>query len=252
MLFDFLRYYIKAGNAHSIHSPFVFELYTKIYKDFTPQEEFQELENLRKKLRADDRAIQITDFGAGSHYKNRTIKDIAKHALKSPFWAQFFFRIIRHYNYSHILELGTSLGLTTSYLAKAAPTGKVYTLEGCPQTLQVAEENFDQLELSHIHTYVGNIDQTLPDLLERIEKLDFALLDANHRYTPTLSYFEQCLAKVHERSVLVFDDIYWSDEMKKAWQEIQKRKEVSLSLDFFHVGMVFFRKGVEKQHFVLK
>jgi predicted O-methyltransferase YrrM len=252
MLFDFLRYYIQAGNAHSIHSPFVFELYTKIYKDFAPQAEFTELEYLRKKLRSDDRAIQITDFGAGSNYKNRTIKDIAKHALKSPFWAQFFYRMIRYYNYSNILELGTSLGLTTAYLATATPTGDVYTLEGCPQTLQVAEENFDQLGLTNIHTYVGNIDQTLPVLLGNLDKIDFALLDANHRYEPTLRYFEQCLEKVHEHSVLVFDDIYWSGEMKKAWQEIQKRKEVSLSLNFFQIGMVFFRKGVEKQHFVLK
>lgn len=247
MFFDFLKYYLQAGNAHSIHSPFVFELYTKVYKDFKKLPEYALLEDRRKALKADQRELQITDLGAGSNYRNRKVGDVARHALKSPFWAQFFFRMIRYYGYRNVLELGTSLGLTTAYMAKAG--AHVHTLEGCANTLRIAEEGFGNL---NIRTTVGNIDETLPLTLEQYEQLDFVLLDANHRYEPTLRYFEACLTKMSEQGVMVFDDIYWSKEMKQAWVEICADPRVTLSLDFYQVGMVFFRPGVEKQHFVLK
>jgi predicted O-methyltransferase YrrM len=250
MFFDFLKYYIQAGNAHSIHSPFVFELYTKVYKDFHKQPEFAHLEERRKALKSDQRELQITDYGAGSNYRNRKVSDVARHALKSPFWAQFFFRLIRYYEYKEVLELGTSLGLTTAYMAKAG--AEVHTLEGCANTLQVAKEGFTAMGLDSVQTVPGNIDQTLMLTLEEMQKVDLALLDANHRYEPTLRYFNACYKKISANGVIIFDDIYWSSEMKKAWKEICADPRVSISIDFFHVGLVFFRKGVEKQHFVLR
>lgn len=255
MFLDFLKYYLKAGNAHSIHSPFLFELYTKVYRDFSPNPDFERIEKLRSALKSDTRLIRVEDMGAGSRLNGsseRTVADIARKSLKSPFWCQFFYRLIRYYGYKNILELGTSLGVTASYLSLAAPDGKVWTVEGCGNTLKVARENFDQLHLQNIHAVNGNIDLCLKDVLEKTGSLDFVLFDANHRYQPTLDYFGQCYARAGENSVFVFDDIYWSAEMKKAWQEICADPRVSLSADFFHVGLVFFRKGVEKQHFVLK
>jgi len=255
MFLDFLKYYLKAGNAHSIHSPFLFELYTKVYRDFSLNADFERVEKLRSALKSDTRLIRVEDMGAGSRLNDtseRTVADIARKSLKSPFWCRFFYRLIRHYGYKNILELGTSLGITTSYLSLAAPDGKVWTMEGCENTLKVARENFDQLHLQNILPVNGNIDLCLEDVLEKSGPLDFVLFDANHRYQPTLDYFGQCYARAGENSVFVFDDIYWSAEMKKAWQEICADPRVSLSADFFHIGLIFFRKGVEKQHFVLK
>lgn len=247
MFLDFLKYYIQAGNAHSIHSPFIFELYTKVYKDFKKLPEFDSLEARRKTLQRDARDLEIQDLGAGSNYRNRKVRDVARHALKSPYWAQFFYRLIAYYNYKNAVELGTSLGLTTAYLASAG--AKVWTFEGCENTLNVATEGFRSLD---IHTVLGNIDHTLPATLAHLPELDLVLLDANHRYEPTLRYFRTCLEKMSENGVMIFDDIYWSAEMKQAWKEICADPRVSLSVDFFHIGLVFFRKGTEKQHFVLK
>ena len=255
MFFDFLKYYLKAGNAHSIHSPFIFELYTKVYRDFSPDPDFELIEQVRKELRSSSEVIQITDLGAGSRQNaalERTVGDIAKKSLTKPFWCRFFYKMIRHYGYTNLVELGTSLGVTAAYLARAAPQGKVYTVEGCPNTLRVATKTFERLGITNVHTVNGSIDHCLEELLEETGPPDFVLFDANHRYLPTLSYFELCVAKASESSVFVFDDIYWSAEMKKAWQQISTDPRVSLSVDFFHAGLVFFRKGVEKQHFVLK
>lgn len=255
MFLDFIKYFAKAKNAHGIHSPFIFDFYTKVYKDKNKSIDFQLIEEVRKELRNNSGKIKVTDFGAGSKLnrnRERAISDIARKSLKSKFWSQLFYKIIQHYKYTNILELGTSLGISTAYLSKANPIGKVWTFEGCGETLNVAQETLKKVYAENTLTISGNIDETLPEVLSTIESLDFVLFDANHRYEPTLRYFEECYPKGSENACFIFDDIYWSEEMKAAWQEIVNDKRVSLSIDLFYIGIAFFRKGVEKQHFILK
>ena len=150
-----------------------------------------------------------------------------------------------------IFELGTSLGINTLYLAKAWTQGKVTTFEGCPETLKIAQQNFEKLK-ANIHTVEGNIDETLPEELKKHDKVDFVFFDANHRKSATLKYFHACLEKVDENTVFVFDDIYWTKDMGEAWDEIKNHHEVMLSIDLFDLGLVFFRKNQPKQHFLLR
>lgn len=255
MILDYIKYLLKAKDAHSLHSPFVFEFYAKVLKDKTHFAEYDEIENLRKQLLSDNRIVNITDFGAGAKTNKsiqRTVEDIAQKSLKKPSLAQLFYRIIKFYEYKNILDLGTSLGLTTAYLAKVDKNIHVNSFEGCAETAKIAQENFDKLALKNVEIIVGNIDETLPEKLQKTEQLDFAFFDANHRYEPTMRYFEQCLIKTHDESCFIFDDIYWSEEMKQAWQSIQNHESVTVSIDLFWVGIVFFRKKQPKQHFVLK
>ena len=255
MIYDYIKYLLKAKDEYSLHSPFLFEFYTKVVKDKSISYSFQEIEGLRKQLLQYERIIQITDFGAGSKLylsNNRKIKDIAKNSQKSPKLGQFLHRIIEFYNYKNVLDLGTSFGLTTAYLSSEIDDNQIITFEGCPETAKVAQENFDKLFLKNIEIVVGNIDQTLPEKLKEISSLDFVFFDANHRFEPTIRYFEQCLAKTHGGSCFVFDDIYWSNEMKEAWQYIKNHPSVTVTLDFFWLGIVFFNKKQVKQNFVLK
>ena len=255
MIYDYIKYLFKAKDEYSLHSPFLFEFYTKVVNDKSISSGFQEIEGLRKQLLYDERIIQIADFGAGSKLNlsnNRKIKDIAKNSQKSPKLGQFLHRIIEFYNYKNILDLGTSFGLTTAYLSSEIDDNQIITFEGCPETAKVAQENFDKLFLKNIEIVVGNIDQTLPEKLKEISSLDFVFFDANHRFEPTIRYFEQCLAKTHGGSCFVFDDIYWSNEMKEAWQYIKNHPSVTVTLDFFWLGIVFFNKKQVKQNFVLK
>lgn len=255
MVLDYLKYFTKANNAHGIHSPFVFDLYTKVYKKNFHNSDFIAIETLRKSLKNDQRKLEITDFGAGSKTNDslkRTVADISRKSLKSSFWGQFFYALIQHYNYTEVLELGTSLGITTSYLAKANPKVKVNTFEGCKNTIAIAKENFEELNLGNINVTAGNIDFTLPEFLRNTKSLDLVLFDANHRYEPTVRYFNLCYEKAHENSVFIMDDIYWSEEMKQAWNEIKTDPRVTITVDFFQIGLVFFREGKQKQDFVLR
>jgi predicted O-methyltransferase YrrM len=255
MILDYLKYLFLAKNEHSLHSPFLFEFYLKVLNDSTSENDYSAIEALRKKMLSDERAIEIIDLGAGSKLNQsnrRKIKGIAKNSQKPARLAQLFYRLINHYNFHTIFDLGTSLGITTAYLAKANIRAHIYTFEGCPETARIAQENFKQLGINNVEIIVGDLNKTLKSQLNKIEKIDFAFFDANHRYEPTIEYFEKCLGKIHEETCFIFDDIYWSADMKKAWEYIKNHPQVTVSIDIFWVGIVLFRKKQPKQHFVLR
>lgn len=256
MIKRYFQYLLASKNEHAIHSPFVFQLYTKIIlaKSFQSPH-FKSIEALRKRLLKNDKVIEITDFGAGSkiHSSNsRQIKQIAKSAEKPSKFGKLLFRLIQHFEPKVIFDLGTSLGITTLYEAKALQNAKVITFEGCPITAKIAQENFNELSANNIEIVVGNLDETLATQIAKTETIDFAFFDANHRYEPTVKYFEMCLAKANESSLFIFDDIHWSEEMQEAWQYIKAHPSVMITIDLFFIGLVFFRKNQPKQHFILR
>ncbi|UKT63142.1 O-methyltransferase [Pedobacter mucosus] len=259
MLFQFITDYIKhrltAKSRHGTHSPFVYQLADEVIYDFNTKTDYNNIEQQRKKLFNDDSTITVTDLGAGSHLNKNRIKkvsQIAKNALKSPKLAQLIYRLAQNTKPQSTVELGTCLGITTAYLAKANPEAEIITIEGCPQTAEVAKNNFKELDLNNIELHVGNFDSILPDIIAKQPSLDFVYIDGNHRKEATLNYFKWCLPKVTENSLLIFDDIYWSKGMKEAWQEIKKHPEVSITIDLFWIGLVYFKKGQAKEHFKLK
>jgi predicted O-methyltransferase YrrM len=252
---DFLKHRLTAKSRHGTHSPFVYKLTDEVIYDFNFKNDYHSIEEQRKKLYHDDAVIQVTDLGAGSHLnKNRTksVKAIAKNALKSPRLAQLIYRLAKHQQPAQLIELGTCLGITTAYLSKANSGARVITIEGCPQTATVAAKNFKALDLHNIELQVGNFDKLLPEVLAAQPTLDFVYVDGNHRKEATLNYFKWCLPKVHENSLLIFDDIYWSKGMKEAWEEIKAHPQVTVTIDLFWIGLVYFKKGQAKEHFKIK
>lgn len=206
-------------------------------------------------MRNSPEEIEVLDFGAGSRKGNsprKKIADIAKNAQKPSKFARLLYRLIRRFEPETVFDLGTSLGLTTLYESFAAPQARITSFEGCPETARIARQNLASLERKNVNVVVGNLDETLISALEQTPRLDFAFFDANHRYEPTLRYFEACLDRAHEDSVFVFDDIHWSEEMEKAWTDIQAHPCVAVTIDLFFVGLVFFRKKQPVQHFVLR
>lgn len=253
--FDYLLYRLKAKTRHGLHSPFVYRLVDKVIYDFNAKKVYDEVEGIRKQLLADSRMITVTDLGAGSHVNNnlqKKVGSIAKNALKPPRLAQLLYRLVADAQPDNIIELGTCLGTTSVYLQKAAPKAKVYTLEGCPQTAGVAKQTFEKAGTSAINLTVGNFDDTFLNVIKQLDKLDFVFVDGNHRKDATLKYFEWCLPKVHDDTLLIFDDIYWSEGMKEAWAEIKAHPQVTVTIDLFWIGLVYFRKGQVKEDFVIK
>lgn len=252
---DYLKHRLSAKTRHGTHSPFVYRMVDEVIYDFSHKKVYDQIEQQRKKLLDDDTQITITDLGAGSHInKNRTkaVKEIAKNALKSPRLAQLIYRLVNSQQPNHIIELGTCLGITTAYLANAASQAAVTTIEGCPATASIAAQNFKALNLTNVELQVGNFDDILPKTVNDATNLDFVYIDGNHTKEATLNYFNWCLPKLNENSVLIFDDIYWSEGMKEAWEEIKNHPQVTVTIDLFWIGLVYFRKGQAKEHFKLK
>ena len=252
---DYLLHRFKAKTRHGVHSPFVYRLIDKVIYDFQPKKVYAGIEALRKQLLNDKRSIQVTDLGAGSKVNNdqtKKISDIARNALKPRRLAQLLYRLAADLKPLNIIELGTCLGITTVYLQNASPKAKVYSLEGSPETAAVALETFQKAGLTNIAEITGNFDDTLPGVIKELDQLDFVFVDGNHQRDATLKYFEWCLPKVHEDTMLIFDDIYWSEGMKEAWQEIKAHPRVTVTVDLFWIGLVFFKSGRTKEDFLIK
>ncbi|MFI5159994.1 MAG: O-methyltransferase [Sphingobacteriales bacterium] len=252
---DYLFHRLKGKTRHGTHSPFIYRLLDKVIYDFNPKKVYDEVENQRKALLSDERIINVTDLGAGSHVNNskqKKVREIAKNALKPPKLVQLLYRLVADMQPDNIIELGTCFGTTSLYLQNAAPKAKIFTLEGCPETAKIAAEVFKKANESHIQQVIGNFDDTLPDVINKLDKLDFVFVDGNHQKDATLKYFEWCLPKVHENTLLIFDDIYWSEDMKEAWATIKAHPQVTVTMDLFWIGLVYFKKGQEKEDFTIK
>lgn len=251
---SYLKHYLKSVDEHAVHSPFVFELIEEVF-DPASYYVFEDIEALRGILMVTDKAINVTDYGAGSSFGNpykKNIRKIARHALSPPEDLQMIFRLIKHLKLQNILEIGTSLGISTAYLAAAVEPHPLYTLEGCPETAKVAKMNWKKLGIGNVNLMQGEFSKTLPEALSQLQHVDLVYFDGNHKYEPTMEYYRQCLDKANEYAVFIFDDIYWSREMTKAWNEIKSREEVTLTIDLFNLGIVFFRNKQPKQHFKIK
>jgi predicted O-methyltransferase YrrM len=252
---DYLLHRFKAKNRHGIHSPFVYRLVDNVIYDFSLKQIYFAIEKIRGQLLIDNRMITVTDLGAGSHVNNnrqKRISDIAKNALKPPKLAQLLYRLAAEMKPENIIELGTCLGITTLYLQKAAPIAQLYTLEGCPETSRIAGETLQHGGIGDANLVTGNFDDMLPGVISRLPKLDFVFVDGNHQKEATLRYFEWCLPKVHENTLLIFDDIYWSPGMKEAWAAIKANPRVTITIDLFWIGLVFFKRGQVKENFLVK
>lgn len=198
--------------------------------------------------------IEVKDLGAGSRVsKNniRSIGSIAKHATTPSKFSRLLSKTIDHFGYTEVLELGTSLGINTLYLSQKKEVN-ITTFEGDPIIAGLATSHFEKLGRANIEVIIGNIDQTLPDVLKRSKQIDLVYIDANHRHEPTLRYFESLLPFLHEKSLVVIDDIHWSKEMNEAWVVIKESAEVSLSIDLFEAGLLFFDPNIEKSDYILK
>lgn len=252
-ILKYLQHLITARNTggHGVHSPFVFHFIRDILSEKYPYYVFNDIERVRNRMLNSEQIIEVTDFGTGIS-RPRSIADIARKSIKNPKQAQLLFRIIRHYGHKNILELGTSLGISTLYMASVSNKCSCITLEGCPQISAVAQQNFDRLKLSQIKLIRCNIDEQLESILASYGRHDFIFIDANHRYEPLMRYFELCVNHIGDDSVIVVDDIYWSPGMEQAWKAIQEHPKVKTTIDIFHMGIVFFHPMLTTKHYKVR
>jgi predicted O-methyltransferase YrrM len=250
---QYIKFLITSSNQHGVHSPFVYNLVTKCFYDTNKYSDYDSINDFRKRLKQANGNIQVTDFGVGSKKlksKNRKISDIATHVSISKKNAKLLFRISKYFNPKSVLELGTSLGLATQALALGNPKSKITTIEGCPEISRYTKTQFNLQQLHNIEVLTGDFLEIIPKIEHR--EFDLIFFDGNHQKEATLKYFELLLPKSHNDSIFIFDDIYWSKSMTEAWETIKKHPQVTVTIDTFYWGIVFFRKAQAKEHFTIR
>ena len=252
-----VRYYVTSGHkfGHRVHSPFVFELIQSVFRAKNSQSTFSKIEKRRKELLRDATEITIQDFGAGSKRNTsntRKINYIARTSLSQGKYARLLYNLIQHFKPKTILELGTSLGISSAYMAYGNPDANVVSLEGSETIAEIARKTMHSCEIENVEIVVGNFDDTLAGVLSKLHPVDFAFVDGNHTKEATLRYFNQICEYRSSQTVMIFDDISWSEGMREAWNTIKDDKRVSISIDLCKFGIVFFRDGIVKQNFVIR
>jgi predicted O-methyltransferase YrrM len=254
----FIKYYLTASNGkgHGIHPPFIFDFITKVLNDKENYAAYKTVEQLRNNLLINKNIIKVEDYGAGSATgatKQRSISSIVKNAAKPEKFAQLLYRIVQYYSCRNIMELGTSLGISSSYMALANSFGRVITCEGSAIIAAIAKENFKKLFLQNITVFEGEFNTSYSKALLDVPSIDLLFIDGNHQYQPTIDYFIKAIPYLHEKSIVIFDDIHWSMDMEKAWNDIKKNTAISETIDLFFIGIAFFRKEQKvKQDFVIR
>jgi len=241
-------------NEYSLQSPFLYSLYLDTIKPGKTFPEQAKIEEARKILLNNNTIIQTKVLGAEStvsQNSKRTISSIAKGGITRAKYSSLIYRLILELDAKLIWEFGTSLGINTLYMSSINNT-EVTTFEGCSSTLEIAKSEFRKFNRSNITCVEGNIDETILAELTKTDKLDLVFFDANHQSGPTLNYFQQCMRKSTEKSVFIFDDIHWSKEMSQTWEQIKKDPGVSVTIDLFQLGLVFFDHNLTKENFILK
>lgn len=255
LAYSFFSYFFRAKTKYAVHSPFVFTFATKVLEAPKKKGLTQPIEKTRKTLLKNHNTIDVIDFGAGRKNElseKRKISSIARHSAKSSKYSNLLFELVHFYKPSNVLEIGTSLGISAMYLAAGNKNSKVYTIEGSPAVSAFAATNFKSNSIENIRQYTGNFNEILSNVLKEIGTVDLVFFDGNHQKEATIRYFEQCLPFAGNDSIFVFDDIRWSKGMTEAWDNICSHSAVTCSIDLFAMGIVFFRKELSKEHFVLK
>lgn len=249
----YLKFLWHSKNQHGVHSPFVFRLVTKCFYDKKKKPEYATLGNYRKALLHNTTTISVTDFGAGSRVfksDNRSVARIAKNAGISKKRARLLFRLVRYFQPENILEIGTSLGLATASLASGNAKATITTIEGCPETARIARENMATFSYNNITSVVSEFQAYLDSTPNTT--YDLIYFDGNHQKEATLRYFDTLLPTISNDTLWIFDDIHWSADMEAAWQKIKAHPQVTVTIDTFQWGFVFFRREQEKEHFIIR
>lgn len=255
MSFKFIIAYFKhqltANNRHGTHSPFVYKLADEVIYDFSDKKVYRELEEQRKKLFNDDSYLAVDhleDALTSKEKSTQQVKVLAKSVFKKPRLTQLIFRLAQFSTPKQVTVFDANFGISTAYLAKACPQAKVIAIENCTGSAVIANQMFEDLELNNVQLLAGNFTE----LLATNKHLDFVYIDGNQSKKTILAYFNWCLPQLHDQSIFICNDIYKNEEMKAVWAELKKHPQVTVTIDLFWLGLVYFRKGQAKEHFKLK
>ncbi len=253
---EYLEYLLFSGHkkGFGIHSPFVFDLVSGVFRNKTSSDIVFRIEKIRERLLKDHRLISVNDLGSGKERgsKQRKVSEIVKYSAVNRKYGNLLSSLAPRFGYPSILELGTNFGISTMYMAASCPGSTVYTIEGCSECSAVASENFREAGLSNIIQITGSFDNAISEVISKNIRPGLIFIDGNHRKDPTVSYFSRLSKEIGGEVVFVIDDIHYSKEMSQAWETIKYSENVSATIDIFRMGIVFVGSNITSNHYRIR
>ena len=254
---DYLRHRWRARRWDSFHSPFLFKLFSYACDDTIRFPLFESIERCRHDLLNSSAYIRRSEFGAGSRMHenqvSQSVAGIARTALSLPFQCRFMARLANFTSPEVVVEFGTSLGIATAYLSAGIPTAQIITIEGDPVVAEYASINFQSLGINNISVVKETFETFLTGRLQELKSIDLIFIDGNHRKASLLQYYAALKKFISPQTIIIVDDIYWSEEMNEGWNELTNYPEVTQSVDCFQFGLLFFNPGfISKEHHLIK
>lgn len=241
--------------GHGIHSPFVFDLISRVFRNKTADDIVFKIEDIRKRCLTSGKTISVLDIGAGSSKMKgniRKVSDIVRYSAVPEKYGILLSSLAAEFGKPAIVEFGTSLGISTLYLASASPESTVYSMEACSNTAGIAMDNFREAGINNIKVLNGTFDEMVPELVKEAVRPGMVFIDGDHRKESVLRYFEQMIEMSDSKTVIVLDDIHFSQDMEEAWDQIKKHKAVAFTIDLYRMGLVFFREGMNRFHYLIR
>jgi len=259
-MFTVLRYlkyliFARHGKGHGIHSPFVYRLITETFRHEPDKEIIKRIRNIRRKLMTDVRTVSVIDLGSGSRKMKsniRKVSEIARYAAVPEKYGLLLFNLSKEYGSPLIVELGTSLGISSMYLAAASPEVPVYTIEGCGDLAELACQNIREAGIKNIRIMNGSFDEMIPLIKKMNVSPGLVFIDGDHKKDSVVRYFMDFAGISNSNTLIVIDDISISEEMAEAWELIKKHEKVTATIDLYRMGFVFFREGITLLHYMIR
>jgi predicted O-methyltransferase YrrM len=253
----YLNYIIvsRNRNGHGINSPFVFDLISRVFWNITDRSAVCSIERIRQRLLMDHRVIEVMDLGTGSDKltnKLKKVSDIARYSAVPRKYGKLLANLAAEFGRPLVIEFGTSLGISTMYLASPLGEAPVFSMEGCPATAEIAGSNFKNAGLKNIRLFLGTFEDSLPEIIKSGILPGLVFIDGNHKMRAVLDYFERMAEISDNNTVVIIDDINYSQEMAEAWNKIRQHEKVTFTIDIFRMGIVFFRKGISHKDYIIR
>jgi len=234
---------LKNLNKHSERGTLFVHAFLEVKQNsFTTDEkkQFEILEQFREKLSFSEELISFEEIGVD---KKIAVQDVVKKAASPIQWSKLFFSLTKWSRASHILEIGTNLGISGQYFVeaiKANPSAKFTTMEGVKRMCEIAEVQLSTRSINNkLQILHGLYADSLEHIKESKEEFDLVFIDGNHTYDATVYYFNLLKPQYTSNAILIIDDINWSIEMQQAWIVLKNDPLVSFSIDLFKLGILF-------------
>ncbi len=253
-VFGYIFFFFVATNqkkSKRIANRFVQDFAVSVLFDKKHYSYYGLIESHRKKLEKEKTLIEMKDIGAGSKviYSNRkTIERVAKCASVNRRTGRLLYRMAYYYQPDKIIELGTSLGISTLYLAAGCPSAKIITIEADHNLAALASGYFTNLGMNNINVINKSFDEALQMFPAKIYEKSIVFIDGNHQKKAVIGYVSFFSSRLREGSMIIIDDINWSAGMRRAWEEIRSDQRYSVAIDLFYLGIIFPGENIKENY----